>query len=109
MAEREEERRTEAFGDNARRVLRSAVERIERIEEEIKGLNDDKKDIYKEAKSAGFDHAIIRKVIAVRKNGRDEHDEQVALVDVYLRALDAPASPSKTTDDEGNACPGVAV
>src|SRR5215203_7511743 len=39
--------------------LRSFVERIEHLEEEIKQLTEDKKDIYTEAKGDGFDYDII--------------------------------------------------
>ena len=54
-------------GDVAGDQLRAFVERIERIEEEIKGLTEDKKDIYAEAKGNGFDVKILREVIRVRK------------------------------------------
>jgi uncharacterized protein (UPF0335 family) len=52
--------------------LRSLVERIERIEEEIRGLNDDKKDVYAEAKSDGFDVKILREVVRLRKQDQNE-------------------------------------
>jgi uncharacterized protein (UPF0335 family) len=55
--------------------LRSFVERIERVEEEIKGLTDDKKDIYGEAKGEDFDVKILREVIRIRKQDKKERDE----------------------------------
>ena len=68
--------------------LRSFVERIERLEEEIKGLTDDKKDIYAEAKGDGFDVKILREVIRVRKQDKKERDERESLLDVYLHAIE---------------------
>jgi uncharacterized protein (UPF0335 family) len=66
--------------------LRSFVERIERIEEDLKALNDDKKDIF--AKGEGFDVKILKEVIRLRKQDQDERDERDALVDIYLRAVE---------------------
>lgn len=73
--------------------LRSFVERIERLEEEIKGLSDDKKDIYAEAKGEGFDVKILREVVRLRKQDKDERDERETLLDVYLHALETAAQP----------------
>ena len=52
--------------------LRSLVERIERLEEEKKALSSDIRDIFAEAKSAGFDVKIMRAVIKLRKMNADE-------------------------------------
>ncbi|MGP0091781.1 MAG: DUF2312 domain-containing protein [Xanthobacteraceae bacterium] len=71
--------------------LRSLVERIERIEEDIKGLNDDKKDVYAEAKGDGFDVKILREVIRLRKQDQNERDERDSLLDVYLHAIEKAA------------------
>jgi uncharacterized protein (UPF0335 family) len=67
--------------------LRTLVERIERVEEEIQGLTDDKKDIYAEAKGAGFDVKILREVVKLRKQDEKERDERESLLDVYMHAL----------------------
>jgi len=67
--------------------LRSIVDRIERLEEERKALGDDIKDIYAEAKSAGFDVAVLRHLLRVRKQEAAEVEEQETLLDVYRRAL----------------------
>ena len=69
--------------------LRSFVDRIERLEEEIKGLSEDKKDIYIEAKGEGFDVKILREVVKLRKQDKAERDERDSLLDVYLHALEA--------------------
>ena len=67
--------------------LRSLVDRIERLEEERKALAGDIKDIYGEAKSAGFDVKVLRQLIRVRKQEPAEVAEQETLLDVYKRAL----------------------
>ncbi len=67
--------------------LRSIIERIERLEEEKKSLGSDIKDIYSEAKSAGFDNKVLRELIKIRKKEPAEVEEQEALLDVYRRAL----------------------
>jgi uncharacterized protein (UPF0335 family) len=67
--------------------LRSLIERIERLEEERKALGSDIKDIYAEAKSAGFDVKVIRQIISIRKKEPAEVEEQETLLDVYRRAL----------------------
>ena len=67
--------------------LRSLVERIERLEEERKALGSDIKDIYAEAKSAGFDVKVLRQIIRLRKQEPAEIEEQETLLDLYKRAL----------------------
>ena len=67
--------------------LRSLIERIERLEEERKSLGNDIKDIYSEAKSAGFDVKVIRQIIRIRKQEPADVEEQESLLDVYRRAL----------------------
>ncbi len=67
--------------------LRSLIDRIERLEEERKALGGDIKDIYVEAKSAGFDVKVIRQIIRIRRQEPAEVEEQETLLDVYRRAL----------------------
>jgi len=67
--------------------LRSLVERIERLEEERKALGSDIKDIYAEAKSAGFDVSVLRQLIQIRKKDAKDVEEQETMLDVYRRAL----------------------
>lgn len=67
--------------------LRSLVERIERLEEERKALTSDIKDIYLEAKSAGFDPKVLRELIKIRKHEAAEVEEQETMLDIYRRAL----------------------
>lgn len=67
--------------------LRSFVGRIERLEEEKKALSEDIKEVYAEAKSEGFDTAIMRQVIRIRKMNEADLHEQEELLEVYKRAL----------------------
>jgi uncharacterized protein (UPF0335 family) len=67
--------------------LRSLVERIERLEEERKALGGDIRDIYAEAKSAGFDIKVLRQLIRIRRQEPADVEEQETLLDVYRRAL----------------------
>lgn len=71
----------------ARDQLRAFVERIERTDEEIKCLNDDKKEIYGEARAMGFDIKILKKVIAIRRQDPQERMEEDLILDTYLHAL----------------------
>ena len=73
--------------------LRTIVERIEHIDEEIKELNEGKKEIFAEAKSNGFDVKVIREVIRLRKKDKDERDEHETLLDLYLTAIENAAKP----------------
>ena len=67
--------------------LRSIIERVERLEEERKALGSDIKDIFAEAKSAGFDVKVLRQIIRIRRQEPAEVEEQETLLDVYRRAL----------------------
>ncbi|KAF0125119.1 MAG: hypothetical protein FD152_2846 [Xanthobacteraceae bacterium] len=67
--------------------LKSIIERIERLEEEKKALSDDIKDVYGEAKANGFDTKVLRKIVSLRKQDRDERMEQEAILELYLQAL----------------------
>ena len=71
----------------AKDQLVAFVERIERLEEEKKGIADDIKEVYAEAKGNGFDVKVLRKVISVRKQDASERAEQEAILDLYLSAL----------------------
>lgn len=75
------------WGNISAERLRSLIERIERLEEEKKAIASDIKDIYLEAKSAGFDVKVIRQLIRLRKQEPAEVEEQEALMDTYRRAI----------------------
>ena len=68
--------------------LRTIVERIEHIDEEIKELNEGKREIFAEAKSNGFDVKVLREVLRIRKKDKQERDEQETLLDLYMQAIE---------------------
>jgi len=72
--------------------LNSIIERHERLDEEIKALRDDQKDIMTEAKSAGFDVKVIKAILARRKKAASEVEELEAMIAVYEKALGEFAS-----------------
>lgn len=80
---------------NAAKMLSGYIEKIERLEEEKKELADDIKDVYGEAKSAGFDTSIMREVIKLRRQDRTERENRRQLLDEYLEALE-----TETQEDE---------
>ena len=67
--------------------LRLLIERIERLEEEKKGIADDIKDVYAEAKAVGYDPKIMRQIVRLRKMEKNARDEAEALLDTYKAAL----------------------
>ena len=75
------------WGNISAERLRSLIDRIERLDEERKALGSDIKDIYAEAKSAGFDVKALRQIIRMRTWEPARLEEHETLVDVYRRAL----------------------
>ena len=67
--------------------LRTIIERIERLEDEKKALSDDIREVYSEAKGAGFDIKIIRQIVRLRKMDASDRSEMEEVLDVYKRAL----------------------
>jgi len=67
--------------------LRLLIERIERLEEEKKGISDDVKDVFAEAKGVGYDVRVMREVIKLRKMAPDDRRERETILDLYKAAL----------------------
>lgn len=67
--------------------LRAFIERVERVEEEISALQDDRKEIFAEAKATGFDVKAVRTLIRLRKKDEAERQEEEAILDLYKSAL----------------------
>lgn len=67
--------------------LRLLIERVERLEEEKKGIGDDIKDVYLEAKAVGYDVKIMRQIVRLRKMAPDDRKEMEAILDLYKAAL----------------------
>jgi uncharacterized protein (UPF0335 family) len=72
----------------AKEQLKSFIDRIERLEEERAALSADIKEVYSEAKGTGFDTKIMRQVIRMRKLDKADFQEQEAMLDLYLTAMD---------------------
>ena len=67
--------------------LRLLIERVERLEEEKKGITDDIRDVYAEAKAVGYDVKIMRQIVRLRKMKPDDRAEMEAILDTYQAAL----------------------
>ena len=65
----------------------SFIERIEHFDEEIKALSEGKKEVFSEAKGEGFDVKVLKEILRLRKQDKDERDEQESLLNLYLRAM----------------------
>lgn len=78
---------TGAPADIAGAQLRSYVERVEHLDEEISDRNSDKRDIYAEAKANGFDVKALKAILKIRKEDADKRREHETIVDLYMRAL----------------------
>ncbi len=75
--------------------IRSFIERIEQIEEELKALNEGKKEVFAEAKGEGFDVKVLKEILKLRKQDKDERDEQDSLLDLYMQAMEQSEEPLK--------------
>jgi uncharacterized protein (UPF0335 family) len=67
--------------------LRLLIERVERLEEEKKGISDDIRDVYAEAKATGYDAKIMREIVRLRKMKPDDRAEMAAILETYKAAL----------------------
>lgn len=67
--------------------LKQYLERIERLEEEKAGLAEDIRDVYAEAKSAGFETKIMRQIVKLRKMDHQKRQEQEELLELYKSAI----------------------
>jgi uncharacterized protein (UPF0335 family) len=67
--------------------LRLLIERVERLEEEKRGISDDIKDVYGEAKATGFDIKTIRKIVSLRRMEKHHRDEADMMLETYRNAL----------------------
>ena len=74
-------------GSIAADQLRLFIERSERLEEEKKGIADDIRDVYSEAKSQGYDAKIMRQIVRLRKMTNDDRAEMEAVLETYKSAL----------------------
>lgn len=84
-----DEELAEGYGSNSfdPGPLKAFIERIERLEEERAGLQDDMRDLFTEAKGNGFDGKAIRACLKLRKKAADERREEAAKLRLYKRAI----------------------
>jgi len=75
--------------------IRSFVERIENIDAELAEMNEQKKEVFAEAKAEGFDVKILKEIIKLRKQDKDERDERDTLLDLYMRAMETSEAEPK--------------
>lgn len=75
------------IGDNAKEQLKSIIERVENLNSEIKGLSDDKADIFKEAAGNGFDVKALRTIVRMRAMDDEKRRNQEAVLESYMLAL----------------------
>lgn len=79
---------TRGAGDNASKALVTYIERIERLEEEKKALNEDVKCVKQEAVAQGFDRKMMQEMLKLRAMDKEKRQEQELLRDTYIDALD---------------------
>jgi uncharacterized protein (UPF0335 family) len=78
---------SDVLNQDAQGRLRTIVERIERLEQEKSEVMEQIKEVFAEAKGAGFDVKILRKVVRLRKQDRAKRQEEEAILDLYLSAI----------------------
>lgn len=78
---------SDAAHDAAADQIRSFVQRIERMDQEIKDKKEDRKEVLAEAKGTGLDTKVLLKVVALRKRDRDDIAEEEAILDLYKQAM----------------------
>lgn len=83
------EEREEGMGGGrvAADELRLLIERAERLEEEKRGIQDDIKDVFAEAKGRGYDPKAMKRILQIRKKKREEYQEEESILEVYMQAL----------------------
>jgi uncharacterized protein (UPF0335 family) len=77
----------DVLSGQAQGQLKAIIDRIERLEEDKKTIQEDLKEVFAEAKGNGFDTKTLRKVVRWRKQDRAKRQEEEALLDLYLSAL----------------------
>lgn len=68
--------------------LKSLIERVERLDEDIKALNDDKKEVFAEARANGYDVSIMKRVLSARRKNATDRAEEDQLFALYWAAID---------------------
>lgn len=87
------------FGGVSGARLRQFIEQVEYLEEQKAGISSDIREVFAEAKSAGFDVKVIRQILKIRKMDSDEFQEQEAVLDTYMQALKMSSSSTSKVDE----------
>ena len=88
MITKEDDEKNNIIGGIDVNRLRSIIQRIESLQEEKEAISSDIRDVFAEAKSAGFDVKILRAIIKLGKMNKADRDEQEYLIETYRKALD---------------------
>jgi uncharacterized protein (UPF0335 family) len=75
--------------------IRAFIERIENLDTEIQELNEQKKEVFAEAKGDGFDVKILKEIVKLRMQDEEERDERESMLDLYMRAMEQAAPEEK--------------
>lgn len=67
--------------------LKGYIERIEKLEQEKRDVQDHIRDVYAKAADEGWDTKVMKQIIRLRKMDDDDREEQEILLDTYKRAL----------------------
>ncbi len=78
---------SDEIGISGNRV-RSFVERVEQLDQEMAELSEQKKEVFAEAKGEGFDVKILKEIIKLRKQDQEARDEHETLLETYMRAME---------------------
>jgi uncharacterized protein (UPF0335 family) len=78
--------------------IRAFVERIENLDTEIQELNEQKKEVFAEAKGDGFDVKILKEIVKLRKQDEEERDERESMLDLYVRAMEQSVPEEKVAE-----------
>jgi len=81
--------------------LKQIIERIERVHEEQEALKADLKEVYKEAKQAGFDTKIVRQVVKERARDPNDRSEEQQLFDTYWQAVHGTRAQARDARESG--------
>lgn len=86
---------TDNLGTNSKEALLGFARRVEKLDQEMAALSEDRKQVLAEAKSSGFDEKALKKVIKELAMDEGKRDKQLSfelVVDTYRKALDLPTN-----------------
>lgn len=75
------------LGGNSKEQLKSIIDRVENLNEQIKELGSDRSDIFKEAGGNGFDVKALRQIVRLRAEDPSKRAEREAILETYMTTL----------------------